>query len=133
MATYTSYMEDPTFGYGMAFAIAVHNIPEGIAVAVPVYFGTGSWVKALSLCFISAVAEPLGGCIAMGITETASGPLTDGIMFGFISGFMLRVSFSELFFTAFKYDPTNIVAVKALCLGMMIMGFSLVAFQFVDV
>ena len=40
-----------TLGTSIALAVAVHNIPEGIAVAVPLYYGTGSRKKALFIPF----------------------------------------------------------------------------------
>ena len=32
----------PQVGAGLAFAIAIHNVPEGICVAVPIYYSTRS-------------------------------------------------------------------------------------------
>jgi len=130
MATYASYMSDKKFGLGMAFAIAIHNIPEGIAVAMPCYFGTGSAKRALTLCAISAIAEPIGGFIAMGIKSYSDSRLTNGILFALIAGFMLQVSIVELIFTAFRYDPINIATSKSIAAGMLIMSLSLVLFQY---
>lgn len=41
-------------------AVAIHNIPEGIAVSTPVFFATGSRSKAFWYSFLSGLAEPLG-------------------------------------------------------------------------
>jgi ZIP family zinc transporter len=35
-------MKGGTLGLTLAVAIALHNIPEGVAVAMPVYFATRS-------------------------------------------------------------------------------------------
>ena len=44
-------------------AIALHNIPEGIAISIPIYYATKSKVKALYYTFISALSEPFGALI----------------------------------------------------------------------
>ena len=47
-------------GGALAIAIALHNIPEGICVAMPVYYATGSKLKAFFWSFLSGISEPLG-------------------------------------------------------------------------
>lgn len=39
------YMSSPHLGVTIAIAIAIHNIPEGIALGVPLFFATGSRAK----------------------------------------------------------------------------------------
>ena len=41
-AVFLGTMKSQAIGVSIAFAIALHNIPEGVAVALPVYFATGS-------------------------------------------------------------------------------------------
>ena len=48
LLTYVSAQtEDPGVGFGIACAIGLHNIPEGFAVAMPIYIGTNSRTKAM--------------------------------------------------------------------------------------
>ena len=49
--------------YGIAMAIALHNIPEGFAVAMPIYIGTQSRAKAMFYAGIPGFAEPLGAAM----------------------------------------------------------------------
>src|SRR5690606_12487410 len=56
IATFTAALQDPALGVAIAIAIAIHNIPEGIAVAVPVYFATGSRIKAFKLSLLSGLS-----------------------------------------------------------------------------
>ncbi len=51
-------------GFGIALAVALHNIPEGLAVAGPVYAATGSKRTAILWAGISGLAEILGGVLA---------------------------------------------------------------------
>ena len=46
MATFYSAILDTKIGIAIAVAIAIHNIPEGIAVSAPIYKATGSRKKA---------------------------------------------------------------------------------------
>lgn len=48
------------FGVPLAIAIGLHNLPEGIAVALPVYYATGSRGTAVRLALYSGLAEPAG-------------------------------------------------------------------------
>ncbi|KAK8793304.1 hypothetical protein WA158_004663 [Blastocystis sp. Blastoise] len=50
-------------GLAVAFAIAMHNIPEGMAVALPIYYATNSKWEAFKWCFVSSLCEPLGAVI----------------------------------------------------------------------
>ena len=50
-------------GVPLAFAIAAHNIPEGIAVASPIYHATGSKWQAFKWSLISGACEPAGAIL----------------------------------------------------------------------
>lgn len=132
IATYTGALNDPSFGFGMAIAIGTHNIPEGFSVSVPVYFGTGSRWKAIALSMISGFAEPLGALIMKWTLGSGEvDPLVFGIIFAIVCGIMTNIALKELFVSALRYDPCNEVASKAFLLGMVIMASSLVGFEYV--
>ncbi|CEM31554.1 unnamed protein product [Vitrella brassicaformis CCMP3155] len=48
----------------VAVAIAIHNILEGIAVSVPIFYATGSKCKAFWWSVLCGAAEPVGGLLA---------------------------------------------------------------------
>ena len=50
-------------GAAVAFAIALHNIPEGMAVAAPILAATGSAAQAMGLTLLSSAAEPLAAIV----------------------------------------------------------------------
>lgn len=64
LATFLAVLEDPKVGIAIAIAIALHNIPEGISVSVPIYYATGNRRKAFMLSLLSGLAEPVGALIA---------------------------------------------------------------------
>lgn len=63
LATFVSAIKDPKLGIAIAIAIAIHNIPEGIAVSIPIFYATGSKKKAFIYSFLSGLAEPVGALI----------------------------------------------------------------------
>lgn len=68
-ATFLSGLEAPEIAIPVAVAIAIHNIPEGIAVAVPLRSATGSRKKAFWWATLSGLAEPLGALIGFSAAD----------------------------------------------------------------
>lgn len=64
LATFLAALQDPGLGLAIATAIALHNIPEGISVSVPIFYATGKRRKAFVYSFLSGMAEPVGAVIA---------------------------------------------------------------------
>jgi len=64
LATFLAALEDPALGVAIAVAIALHNIPEGISVSVPIFYATGDRKKAFVYSLLSGLAEPLGAGVA---------------------------------------------------------------------
>ncbi len=64
LATFLSGLQDISLGLPIAVAVALHNIPEGISVAVPIFYATGNRRKAFIYSLLSGLAEPVGAIIA---------------------------------------------------------------------
>ncbi len=64
LATFFSALHDPALGLAIAGAVALHNIPEGISVSVPIYYATGNRRKAFLYSALSGIAEPVGAILA---------------------------------------------------------------------
>ncbi|MCM2358542.1 MAG: zinc transporter ZupT [Geobacteraceae bacterium] len=64
LATFLAALEDPSIGIAITVAIALHNIPEGISVSVPIFYATGSRGKAFACSLLSGLAEPVGAAVA---------------------------------------------------------------------
>ena len=141
IGTYLGAIEDTRLGYTLAIGIALHNIPEGVAVAIPVYFATGSRVKAFLWTLISALAEPAGGFICWCITRNQNKdqrnkqnqPYLEGIIFGLITGIMVTISFKELLPTAYQYCSHSNRVTYSVLIGMVIMAVSLILFAYAGV
>ncbi len=56
--------EHDSFGVGLALTISLHNIPEGLAVAVPIAYTTRSRFWTIVIPFLTGLFEPLGAIVA---------------------------------------------------------------------
>jgi ZIP family zinc transporter len=114
-------------GISITVAIAIHNIPEGIAVSVPIYYATGSRKKALILSFLSGLSEPLGALIGFFLLRPIFNDAMFGVVFAFVAGIMVYISLDELLPTAEKYGEHH-TAITGLIAGMGVMALSLLMF-----
>jgi ZIP family zinc transporter len=64
LATFLAALEDPSIGIALTVAIALHNIPEGISVSVPIFYATGNRTRAFMYSLLSGLAEPVGAGVA---------------------------------------------------------------------
>lgn len=127
LATFTSALQDPTLGISIAVAIAIHNIPEGIAVSVPLYYATGSKMKAFKWSFLSGLSEPVGAAVGFLILMPFMSDVVYGVLFASVAGIMVFISLDELLPTAEKYGEHHI-AIYGLIGGMAVMALSLLMF-----
>ncbi|MDT8419943.1 MAG: zinc transporter ZupT [Desulfuromonadales bacterium] len=131
LATFLAALQDPSLGIPIAIAIALHNIPEGISVSVPIYYATGSRMKAYFYSCLSGLAEPVGAIIAyLGLRLFVGGeadvvpPQVMGILFGGVAGIMVYISLDELLPTSRAYGKGH-DSLLGLLAGMLVMALSL--------
>ncbi|KAH0880066.1 hypothetical protein HID58_067460 [Brassica napus] len=111
-------------GVNLALAIALHNIPEGVAVALPIYFATESKWQAFKLATLSGLAEPLGVIIVAYLFPSSLSPeILEGLL-GAVGGIMAFLTLHEMLPLAFDYAGQK-QAVKAVFVGMACMSASL--------
>jgi zinc transporter, ZIP family len=111
----------------VAIAIAIHNIPEGIAVAVPIFYATGSKMKAFKLSFLSGVSEPIGALVGYLILAPFLNDAVFGITFAAVAGIMIYISLDELLPSAREYGEHH-WSMYGLIAGMAVMAMSLLFF-----
>lgn len=127
LATFTAALSDPKLGIAIALAIAIHNIPEGIAVAVPIFYATGSRMKAFRLSFLSGLAEPLGAILGYFLLYRFLSDTLFGFIFASVAGIMVYISLDELLPSAREYGEHHL-SIIGLVAGMAVMAFSLLMF-----
>jgi ZIP family zinc transporter len=112
----------------LAIATAMHNIPEGISVAIPIYLATQNKKKAVLYAFISGLAEPVGALIAYGIIfPFIGGPGSEfvlNLLLILTAGIMIYISVDVLIPTAklIEYKHTSIIGFT---LGMIVIGLTI--------
>lgn len=124
LAAFMSALKEPALGISIAIAIAIHNIPEGIAVSIPVFYATGNRKKAFFYSFVSGFAEPVGALIGYLILSTILSETLFGIIFAAVAGIMVFISFDQLLPAAREYGEHHL-SIYGLISGMVVMAVSL--------
>ena len=119
-----SGMVTPETGVFTALAIAIHNIPEGITVSVPIYHATGSRRKAFFWSFVSGLSEPLGALCAYFVFMPFLSQALLMIIYAAVAGIMVFITFDELLPLAREYGEHHL-AIYGLISGMMLMSLVL--------
>jgi ZIP family zinc transporter len=108
----------------IAVAIALHNIPEGLAVSVPVYAATGSRRAAFLWSFLAGVAEPVGALVAAILLLPFLSDGLLGLMLSSVAGIMVFISLDELVPVARSFGEAH-VPIIGVVMGMAVMVVSL--------
>ena len=125
MVTFTSAATgDASMGILIAVAIAIHNIPEGIAVSVPIFYATGSRRQAFMYSFLSGVAEPVGALIGYLLLLPFLTPAILSSTLAFVAGIMVYISLDEILPMAHRYGREHLV-ILGIISGMAIMALSI--------
>ena len=122
-----SALQEPGVAIPIVVAIAIHNIPEGIAVSVPIYQATGSRRRAFSYSFLSGLAEPLGALLGWLVLRPIMNDTVFGLLFAGVAGIMVFISFDELLPAAREYGEHHL-SIYGLISGMVVMAVSLLLF-----
>eukprot|EP00281_Chroomonas_sp_CCMP1168_P033385 CAMPEP_0206256190 /NCGR_PEP_ID=MMETSP0047_2-20121206/24636_1 /ASSEMBLY_ACC=CAM_ASM_000192 /TAXON_ID=195065 /ORGANISM="Chroomonas mesostigmatica_cf, Strain CCMP1168" /LENGTH=411 /DNA_ID=CAMNT_0053682615 /DNA_START=6 /DNA_END=1241 /DNA_ORIENTATION=+ len=128
LATFVAAMADPSLGAAIAVAIAIHNIPEGVCVAMPVYYATGSKLRAFFWATLSGVSEPIGALFGWAVLAGDVSNMAYGAMFGLVAGMMVYILLVELLPAAYSHDHNPVIITSSLLFGMVAMALSLVLF-----
>lgn len=83
-------------GVAMTLAIALHNIPEGMAVAAPIYAATESRLRAMALCVLSSLGEPLAAVLFGLLFSGGLTRLAMACVNAFTAGIMVALCLAEL-------------------------------------
>lgn len=124
IAVFMSAQVDIKIGIALALAIAIHNIPEGIAIAMPIFYATKSKRKAFWYSFVAGMAEPLGAVVCILVLMPFLNSYILSFSFAFVAGIMVFISFDELLPLSFKHEEPHL-SILGIISGMLIMALSL--------
>jgi len=123
IAVGAGFLYAPAFGIVVAIAIALHNIPEGMATALPLYIGSNSRRKALKYSFLSGLAEPIGAVLAAFLLTGFQHIIP--LALAFAGGVMFFITLDELLPCAqcsCHEHATSIGIIAGAVVMMMLMG-----------
>merc|ERR1711998_353337 len=103
-------------------AIAIHNVPEGLCVAMPIYYATGNKRKAFFWSLLSGVTEPIGGIAGYAALQPVFTDLVFGVVFSMVGGMMVFIVCHELLPAAQRSMADTNKTTAWFLLGMMIMA-----------
>jgi ZIP family zinc transporter len=112
-------------GILVAIAVALHNIPEGIIVFIPINEATGNAKMAFLASMSSGLAEPLGALIGYAILAPFLSPAVMASMLAFAAGIMVYISLDELLPASREYGSAHLTMV-GIGFGMLIMALSFI-------
>jgi len=115
---------DRGFGILVAVAIALHNIPEGVSVSMPIWEATGSRGKAFLYSFAAGLAEPVGALIGYAVLFSFLTTTVIYSLLAFAAGIMVYISLDELLPTAHLYGKEHLVIIGVIS-GMVVMALSI--------
>ena len=129
LATFVASLSDPKVGGVLAVAIAIHNIPMGLCVALPIYYATGHKWKAFTWACLAASTEPIAALLGWAVLANRASDTMFGVLFGLTAGMLAIISARELLPTAHRYDPEDSVVTFSFMGGMFVMALSLNLFN----
>jgi ZIP family zinc transporter len=119
-----------SFGGGLALglfitlAIAVHNIPEGLAISLVLVPRGVSWSRAALWSVFSSLPQPLMAVPAFVFVETFRALLPFGL--GFAAGAMIWMVFSELIPDALEETSGNLVGIIITLAVLAMLAFQVI-------
>jgi ZIP family zinc transporter len=119
-------LADLKLGLAIAIAIAIHNIPEGIACAVPLYCATEDRKKSCLVSFAAGMTEPLGAIIAILLLYPFLSPTVLAASSALVAGIMVFICFDELIPIANNYGDEHLTNLGIIAgFFVMMVGLSL--------
>ncbi len=101
-------LADIRMGIPVAIAIAIHNIPEGLACSIPLYCATSDRKKSFLLSFAAGMTEPLGAVLAILLLYPFLNAWLLAAASAMVAGIMVFICFDELIPIANKYGSEHL-------------------------
>ena len=114
-------MYHTNLGLYIAIAISIHNIPEGLAVGIPIRAEGGSMWRAFWMAFLTSLPQPIAA-VPAALLSWFFRPLMPVLM-GFAAGAMIFLILLELIPTALHTEKPLRIAwafVLGFCLMLLV-------------
>ncbi|CAG8613095.1 28080_t:CDS:2 [Gigaspora margarita] len=118
-----------SLGIQIAVALAIHKIPEGLIISLPIYYATGSrWKAFIIAATVGVTSQMLGALLGYIIFVTVWNEAVNGFLFAIVTGALLYVILHGMIPLARSYDPQNKYYTYCICSGLFF--FAIVASLF---
>lgn len=94
--TYITASYDLVLGIKLSIGIILHNIPEGILIAIPIYYSTHDKKKTFNLVLFLALSEIIGAIFAIGFLKDIQSTISIGFMIFIVAGLMSSLIVNEI-------------------------------------
>lgn len=121
--TFMSCQIDMHLGFSMAFAISLHNIPEGISIAIPLYYANKNKKKIFFTVALAGLSEFLGAVLAYLLLMPLINNFVLGIILALTAGIMLNIGIFNLLKEAYEYNKS--VTIIGFIFGAFVMIISM--------
>lgn len=108
----------PRFGLLIAIAIGLHNIPEGIATTMFIRCGGKRRIDCLKIAFLSGIVEPIGAIVAFFFLKQFNFLIP--ISLAFAGGVMVYITLDELIPMARRHGQAHLTSI-GIILGAIFM------------
>ena len=95
--TFLSSLYDIKIGIKLSIAIAIHNIPEGISIAMPIYYSTKNKAKAILYSLLSGLAEPVGAILSYLFISKFINNIILSVIVILVAFLMINLAIEEIF------------------------------------
>ena len=109
----------------LVLAVTIHNIPEGISVALPIYHLTGKKRYAMLYAALSGITEPIGALVGMFVFGLFIPNFFVGFLMATVAGIMTYISFDTLLPLAKEYGSWHL-SIIGIISGIIFIWFSLI-------
>jgi len=128
LVTFIGAVQSTELGITLAIAIAIHNVPVGIAIASPIYAATRSAKRAFSYAALAGLAGPIGALLGFLLIDALVPVAAFGVVLAAIAGLMTYICLDELLPAAKRYATGGHHALYGTAAGMGVMAVSLALF-----
>ncbi|MEI3255693.1 MAG: ZIP family metal transporter [Candidatus Gastranaerophilaceae bacterium] len=98
---------DLKLGIPLVIAMAIRNLPEGIAIGLPMYHATGKKRYAMLFSAIAGISGPIGAILRFILIKLFMPQMAIGILFAMVAGIMVYISLDTLMPTAREYGENH--------------------------
>ena len=118
MAVFMGAYTNISIGIKLCIAIMLHNIPEGIAIAVPLYYSGVGKRKTFLYTLFSGLTEPLGALLTYLLFKNYINDIFLSFVLLFVAGLMISLSINDMLKEALSYNK-----LKYMYIGILLSCF----------